>query len=261
MRRRNYRAFAPGQNGEKRARAALAQGNELFIYDFIDPYADEYWGGVSASMVRDALSGMSGEITVRVNSPGGDVYDGITILNLLRTYNGKVTVQIDGLAASAASFICMAGNEIVIMPNAEMMIHDALMMTIGNAAELRKDADDLDRISENIASAYALRAGGDQAAWRGLMLAETWFSADEAVAHNLADRIGEVDATAPEPATLAAKAIGNAWELPYATRYSSRREAPIPAIVTKEELPGDATVIEDDWAASIEAALTERNTA
>jgi ATP-dependent protease ClpP protease subunit len=235
------RAYAPGAKpaGARAIRAESvkngAPANVLYIDDVIDPYADDYWGGISAVMVKDALSEMSGDMTVRINSPGGDVYDGITILNYLRQYDFKVTVQIDGLAASAASFIAMAGDEVVIMPNAEMMIHDALMFTIGNAAELRNDADRLDKISDNIANAYSARAGGEPKAWRKLMLAETWFSDSEAVAAGLADKVGEL----PESrgGRAAANAVGNTWSLPYASRYSGRTEAPAPEIADRKN-PG-----------------------
>lgn len=233
-----YRAYAkprPKACSECREKAeskplvtAIAEGNELFIYDAIDSYADEYWGGISARMVKDALAEVNGDIKVRINSPGGDVYEGITILNLLRDHPGNVTVQVDGLAASAASFIAMAGDTVNMMPNSEIMIHDALMMTYGNADELRADAVRLDKVSDNIADAYAARAGGKQSRWRDLMRAETWYSASEAVKAGLADSVVDVKAGRGK---TAASLIGNAWELPYSTRYASRRDAPAPEIV------------------------------
>lgn len=255
MPRQRYRAFLPtGQKIERKplVNALTDGGNDLFIYDSIDSYADEYWGGVSATMVREAMGEINGDIRVRINSPGGDVYDGIAILNLLRTHaeSHRVTVQIDGLAASAASFIAMAGEEIVIMPNAEIMIHDASMMTWGNAEELRTDADGLDRVSGNIADAYALRAGGRAATWRERMKAETWYSAAEAVKAGLADRVADVKAS---KGAAAASALGNSWDIPWA-RYASRREAPTPITAV-------ATLAPDDDPAAYLAAFIERETA
>lgn len=260
-RRMQYRAYAP--NGQKIERKplvnTLADGSDLFIYDSIDAYADEYWGGVSATMVREAMSEINGDIRVRINSPGGDVYDGIAILNLLRTHaeSHKVTVQIDGLAASAASFVAMAGEEIVIMPNAEIMIHDASMMTWGNAEELRTDADGLDRVSGNIADAYALRAGGKAATWRERMKAETWYSAKEAVKAGLADRVADVKAS---KGAAAASALGNSWDIPWA-RYASRRDAPTPMLAGVTDVADVTPVTESEDPAAYLAAFIERETA
>lgn len=206
---------------------------ELFIYDHIDSDADAMWGGVSAGMVRDALPA-SGDITVRVNSPGGDVREGIAILSCLRLHAGHVRVQIDGLAASAASFIAMAGDEIVMMPNTEMMIHDASMITWGNAQDLRADAEFLDRISGNIADVYAMRTGTSSADWRARMLAETWYSAEEAVAAGLADSVMELPPASKGKA--AAARIGNTWDLPFA-KYAGRRDAPDPIVAAVPPAP------------------------
>jgi ATP-dependent protease ClpP protease subunit len=203
-----------------------AGGVEVFLYDYIDADADAEWGGVSSSMIRDALPA-SGDVTVRINSPGGNVREGIAILNALRLHNGQVNVQIDGLAASAASFIAMAGDTIVMMPNTEMMIHEASMMTWGNAAQLRDDADYLDRMSTNIADVYAQRSGTPAASWRAAMQAESWYSAQEAVDAGLADSVMTIPAASKGKA--AAAVAGNTWDLPYA-RYASRRDAPGPSI-------------------------------
>lgn len=232
MRHRDRRpwAFAPprkaGEAHKLRVENAADGRVELFIYDHIDSDADEFWGGVSSAMVRDALPA-SGDVTVRINSPGGDVREGIAILNCLRLHNGSVRVQVDGLAASAASFIAMAGDEIVMMPNTEMMIHDGSMITWGNAADLRADAEFLDRVSDNIASVYAARAGGEVAGWRARMLAETWYSAQEAVDARLADSVMELPPASKGKA--AAAVLGNTWDLPYA-RYAGRRDAPDPVV-------------------------------
>lgn len=146
---------------------------------------------VTSASVADALAAIDGapDLTVRINSRGGDVFEGVAILNALRGYGGHVTTIVDGLAASAASFIAMAGAEIVMNRNSEMMIHNGHTLAIGGADDMRKMADNLERVNANIASIYAERAGGDPADWRALMAAETWFTADEAVEAGLADRV------------------------------------------------------------------------
>ncbi|QDF16717.1 capsid maturation protease [Gordonia phage HannahD] len=163
---------------------------EILIYDFIDPDA-AWFGGVSARDFVTTLAQVDDnrEINVRINSPGGDVYDGIAILNALRNRKSTVTTYVDGIAASIASIIAMAGTEVVMMPNAEMMIHDPWMVAIGNAKDLQEAVDNLIRVSDNLASVYADRTGGSADEWRAAMAAETWYSAEEAVTAGLADRI------------------------------------------------------------------------
>lgn len=157
---------------------------EILIYG-------EIGGDVVASSVVSELRGLdTDEITVRVNSPGGDVYEGLAIMNALRSHPATVTAVVEGLAASAASFIAVGGADRVVMrPTAELMIHEAMSFIGGNAAEMSRVVDDLDRISANLSTVYAERSGGDPAEWRERMRAETWFSAEEAVAAGLADAV------------------------------------------------------------------------
>jgi ATP-dependent Clp endopeptidase proteolytic subunit ClpP len=168
---------------------------EILLYDEIGG-----WFGVMASdFAKDLQDVNTSEIHLRINSPGGDVFDGIAIMNALKRHKAKVTTFVDGIAASAASFIAMAGDEIVMSRNAEMMIHDAWGLAVGNAADMRDLADRLDASSENIASIYADRAGGTTKQWRSAMEAETWYSDKEAVAAGLADRV-ETNKTASDKA-------------------------------------------------------------
>ncbi|WP_459955158.1 head maturation protease, ClpP-related [Nocardia sp. IFM 10818] len=188
---------------------------EVLIYDEIDP-----WWGVSAATFAKDLAQLSADtITVRINSPGGDVYEAIALLNTLRGHRARIVTVVDGIAASAASFVAMAGDEVVVCRNAELMIHDAWVYASGNAEEMRRHADNLDRISDNIASIYADRAGGTVEEWRAVMQAETWFSASEAVAAGLADRVELVEATALAPVAR--------FDLS-AFNYAGRRAAPAP---------------------------------
>lgn len=157
---------------------------EICIYDEIGGY------GISASdFVRDISAIKSQNITLRINSPGGDVFDGVSIFNAIRRHPANVTAFIDGIAASAASFIAMAADRVVMSPHATMMIHEASGLCIGNAADMQQMAAILDKASNEIASIYAGRAGGTIEDWRGHMQAETWLSDQETVDLGLADAI------------------------------------------------------------------------
>ncbi|QKY80005.1 capsid maturation protease [Gordonia phage Doggs] len=197
---------------------------ELLIYDEIDPF----WGVAAAELVRElARIDADRELKVRINSPGGDVYEGIAILNALRGRDGKVTTVVDGLAASIASVIAMAGSEIVMMPNSEMMVHDPWMLTIGDAEDMQTAADNLGRIADNLASIYADRTGGTAEEWRAIMRAETWYSADETVEAGLADRVEEV---ATEDQKTAAQKAAARFDLSvFNFKHAGRAEAPAPA--------------------------------
>lgn len=158
---------------------------EVMLYDEVGG-----WLGATADEFINDLRGITASnILLRVNSPGGQVYEGIAIANALRSHPASVTVQVDGIAASIASVIAMAGDRVRMMPNAMIMVHDASGLTVGNAADHRDTAELLDKISGNIADAYAARAGGTRDEWRQVMVAETWYTAEEAVAAGLADEV------------------------------------------------------------------------
>src|SRR5690606_30998836 len=171
---------------EVRAQAD-GQPAELLLYDEIG-----FWG-IWAVDVAAALSTVSGPLHVRVNSPGGDVFDGIAIFNMLADYPDQVTVTVDSLAASAASFIAMAGDTIRMNRASQMMIHGASGGCRGNAADMRAMAGLLDQISDTIAGIYAARAGGETAEWRERMLVDggwgTWYTGEQAVEAGLADEL------------------------------------------------------------------------
>jgi HK97 family phage prohead protease len=190
---------------------------------------DEVGGsfGVDAEQfARDLDEIQAKEILVRVNSPGGSVFDGIAIYNSLRQHRARIVVSVDSLAASIASVIAMAGDEIRMHPGSQMMIHDALGMERGHAADMAKMATFLDRQSDNVAGIYRRRAGGEAADWRELMLAETWAFADEAVELGLADVAVE-----DEPAAPADPEVRERMQHRHALtdfRYAGRRAAPAP---------------------------------
>lgn len=196
------------------------------LYDPIDSWGD-FWG-VSASEFAEVLDGLDPsvqEIRLHLNSPGGEVFEGLAILNLLRQHRARVVTVVDGIAASIASVIAMAGDEVVMSPNSELMIHDAWGICIGNAADMRDLARTLDHLSDNVASVYASKAGGSTEGWRALMIAETWYGADEALAAGLADRVAESSGTAQNRFDLAD------------FKYSGRRAAPPPPAASAEGLP------------------------
>lgn len=188
---------------------------DIFVYDEIG-----FWGVSAHGFVQDLQALDTQAINLRINSPGGDVFDGIAIYNALRNHPASVSVTVDGLAASIASVIAMAGDTITMGRGAQMMIHDALAMCVGNAADMRQTAALLDKCSDNIAGFYADKAGGDVADWRATMAAETWYTADEAVAAGLATSVA---ALAPAPEDLPA----NKWDLGVFT-YAGREQAPAP---------------------------------
>ena len=174
---------------------------ELWLYGVVGGY----WFGFNAKTVSDQLRGLDvTSLTVRIHSPGGSVFEGIAIANLLRNHKAKVTVVVDGLAASSASIIALAGDDIVMSPGSQMMIHDAWTCVCGNEKELTQEAAFVGKQSVNLAEQYAARAGGTAESWRAVMTAEpdgTWYTANEAVAAKLADRVGTIVAVtaAPEP--------------------------------------------------------------
>ncbi len=191
------------------------------LYDPIDSWGGDW--GVSAkefAALLDETPDDVSEIRLHLNSPGGEVFEGLAILNLLRSHRAKVTTVVDGLAASIASVIAMAGDEVLMAPNSELMIHDAWGLTIGNAADMHAMAETLDHLSNNIASVYAGKAGGTAEDWRALMRLETWFGADEAVAAGIADSLAET------PAKADAKAAFDLSQF----RFAGRAEAPDPHV-------------------------------
>ena len=168
-------------------KSADSDTTEVYLYEEIDAYG---WWGVSAEMFIDELNKVStGNINLRINSPGGDVLDAIAIYNALVSHPANVTVYVDSLAASAASVVAMCADKLIMMVGSQMMIHDASGFGTGNAAKLREYATFLDQQSDNIATIYMARAGGEASDWRALMLKETWANALEAVELGLADEV------------------------------------------------------------------------
>lgn len=163
--------------------AANPGGAEIYIYDEIG-----YWGITAADFARDLKSlGDVSQIDLHINSPGGSVFDGTAIYNLLQNHKASVTVWIDGIAASMASVIAMAGDRIIMPENALMMIHNPWGGAVGDAEELRKQADVLDKVKASLLSVYTSRTGLSEEEVSAIMDAETWYTGDEAVEAGWAD--------------------------------------------------------------------------
>lgn len=168
-----------------------AKDFEILIYG---PILDsDFWGEdvVTPKSVMEQLDKMNDaeEITIRINSPGGFVTEGIAIYNALNRHPAKMTVHVDGMAASAASVVAMAGDRIVMPDNSTMMIHKVWTLMIGNSDDLLKEAEILELLDGNIANVYAARTGKTRENVLDWMKEETWFDAESAVENGFADEV------------------------------------------------------------------------
>lgn len=153
--------------------------------------SDETWYGdeVTPKLFEKELNAGTGNITVWINSPGGDVFAAAQIYNMLMEYKGDVTVKIDALAASAASVIAMAGTKVLMSPVGLMMIHNPMTIAIGDSREMQKAGEMLDEVKESILNAYEIKTGLSRAKISHLMDGESWFNAKKAVELGFADGI------------------------------------------------------------------------
>jgi ATP-dependent Clp protease protease subunit len=208
---------------------ALAQDAQPTVVELYDEIG--YWG-VTAKDFRDQLKTVTGDFTLRINSPGGDVFDGIAMFNDLIAHKGKVKVEISGIAASIASVIAMAGDSIEIAPNAFFMIHNAWTIAFGNRHDMSAAADVLGQIDEAIARTYVGRSKVGIRSVRDMMDGETWLSASAAIDKGFAD--GLMTVTEPDGAVVAAKfdLTGVYAKAPDALRWTG-------------DEPGEATTIRD----------------
>jgi ATP-dependent Clp protease protease subunit len=177
-----------------KSRKTLNQSNEEVaerILELHGTIAEESWfdDDVTPQLFKDELNAGSGDITVWINSPGGDCVAAAQIYNMLTQYKGNVTVKIDGIAASAASVIAMAGNTVLMSPVSMMMIHNPATVAFGDHAEMQKAIDMLAEVKESIINAYVIKTGLTRAKLSHLMDAETWMDANKAVELGFADDI------------------------------------------------------------------------
>lgn len=207
------------RNNARREPARIAAESEpdtLLLYDVIDPY----WG-VSATDFNTALASMAGKkVTLRVNSPGGDVFDGRAMAAAIAQH-GNVHAVIEGVAASAATYVTAACASVTIAQGAFYMIHNAWTMAYGNKDDLRTTAGLLDKIDGSILDDYERRTGQPRDQLAAWMDAETWFTAKEAVEHGFADSVSE---------TASAK---NSWDL---SAYKNAPRPPAPPAANDPEI-------------------------
>jgi len=235
---------------------------EMILYGFV---GDSFWGdGFTAREVIDGLAehGRDEDLTVRINSGGGYVDEGIAIFNALSNHKGKVTVIVDSLAASSASVIAMAGEERIMRKGSSIMIHDPSTVVWGTADDMEKAVRALETQADNIAGIYADATGEDVEDLRADMKAETWLSADEAVERGFATAANDKKAKAAAaydysiyanaPARLVALAKQKDWSR---DRPSSRATASAkPSTAQTKEIPD----MSDKTQADITAAETEK---
>ncbi len=197
----------------------------VYLYDAI--VADDYFGGVSAiGLIKELVAIDAPVIHLRINSPGGDVFAARAIEQAIREHPSRVIAHIDGYAASAASYLALAADEVHIAQGGFFMIHKAWTVAFGNADELMDTAALLEKVDESLVKTYADRTGQDADTIREWMRAETWFSADESVEHGFADKIAEAAPKATAEWNL--EAYANA---PRAKAPEAATAAPPPAPV------------------------------
>lgn len=224
---------------------------EVMLYDEIGG-----WFGATADELIADLRGITApRMRVRVNSPGGSVFEGIAIANALRSHPAQVTVQVDGIAASIASVIAMAGDRIEMGPNTMLMIHDASGLCAGNAEDMDEMAQLLDLISDNIADAYAQRAGGTRDEWRARMKAETWYLPEDAVIAGLADEaiITPKTGTPAAPDEEQQPDMTRPFDLAAYGYTGPRAAEPAPTATLTEDI---RSLIGEEVAAQLRAAVT-----
>jgi len=202
----------------------------LYLYDEIGP---AYYGLIDAASVISALAQFQNlPINLRINCPGGDVFEAFAMYNALARHSGQITVDIDALCASAATVVALAGDKVRIAANAMFMVHNAYTIALGNAGELRKTADTLDQVDGNIAATYAAKTKLPLETLNPMMAAETWMTAADAVAKGFCDEIGQA---LDVRASLGARRFKN-MPAHLLGRREARQEAPGEAVPRAVEL-------------------------
>ena len=175
---------------------------DIQIYDVID--------GVTAATVKRLLASGSNEpITLHINSPGGNVTDALAIFNNLRAYAGTVTAFVDGLAASSATLVMLAADEVVMASHSLIMVHNPWTVAMGDASAMRQSADTLDKAAGEMITLYAERTGQSAEAITAIMEAETWYNAEEAVAAGFAQRVEASEQDKPRMSAVAMAYLAN----------------------------------------------------
>lgn len=187
------------------AEPLAAEADDLSTISLYDVIGEDSWsgGGWTAKRMAGTLRAIGkADVTVNINSPGGDFFEGLALFNLLREHPAKVTVKVMGLAASAASVIAMAGDEIRMGAGSFLMIHNAWAVAIGNRHDMRAAADVLEPFDSAMADIYAARTGQERKAVAKLLDAETWLGATDAVAQGFADTVEDLPSSTGSSAAI-----------------------------------------------------------
>lgn len=223
----------------------------LEIYGTI---AEESWfdDDVTPQMFRDELFAGSGPVTIWLNSPGGDCIAASQIYSMLMDYKGSVTVKIDGIAASAASVIAMAGTTVLMAPTALMMIHNPMTMAFGNHEDMQKAIDMLDEVKESIINAYEIKTNMTRAKLSHLMDAETWMNANRAIELGFADDILK-DEKKYVPDNNSFSFSGRDTEVRLMNKLTThfKPEVPAPEVKESEEAVADNATVPIDAAEEV----------
>lgn len=189
-----------------------ADTTDLYIYDEIGG-----WGVYSTDLIRDLMRVTTSKVRVRINSPGGDVFEGLAIHNALSILPAEIETYVEGHAASAANFVALAGTTRTYAKYSMGMAHNPSSGMYGEAKDLRKMADLLDKVRSQMVKLYSDATGGDPEEWEALLDAETWFTAEEAVEFGLATHIDDT-----------AEKVTNSWDYARVYNYAGRENAPAP---------------------------------
>lgn len=213
--------LAKNNAGKSKPIRAEAEGREATIY--LHGVIGGWWGDIDETLFAQAMSGIDADVIhLRIDSPGGDVFAARSMMTAISQHKATVIAHVDGLAASAATGICMACDEVEISQGAGFMIHNAWTIAIGNKADMAKTGELLGKIDTGLAGDYTRRTGKDHSEIVAWMDAETWFTADEAKENGFADRVAEV---------VGAKKASNHWDL---SAYNNA-----PAALAKPAPPAD----------------------
>lgn len=204
----------------------LAEGEPARVLELYGTIAEESWfdDDVTPKMFHDELFSGTGDVIIWINSPGGDCVAASQIYSMLMDYQGKITVKIDGIAASAASVVAMAGTEVLMAPTALMMIHNPATVAFGDHTDMQKAIEMLSEVKESIINAYEIKTGQSRAKLSHLMDSETWMNANKAIELGFADGLLEDEKKAHD-------------EEPYAFSQKQTENALINKIETKAGVP------------------------
>ena len=255
-------------------------GAEERILELSGTIAEDSWfdDDVTPQIFKDELNSGTGDITVWINSPGGDCVAAAQIYNMLSNYKGRVTVKIDGIAASAASVIAMAGDTVLVSPVSMLMIHNPATMAWGDHAEMQKAMDMLSEVKESIINAYVLKTGLSRPKLSHLMDAETWMDANKAVELGFADDImarakteqgedGEGDTDGEEKKSPSAhssmlfsrRAADNALLNKVIAKYGEKKPKAGIGEQAKIPLPEEKSIPETETGRSVDALMERLN--